>query len=490
MNGEEKSRPTYRLPAFVMTSTLVSQVVKTIDGVVKSGDRLVVALSGGLDSVVLLDLLLRIARRLRFKLSAIHVNHQLSPNAARWAAFCRDLCRSRGVPLRVARVTVPRGDSVEAAARAARHDVFRGLRAEYVVLAHNQDDQAETVLLQLLRGAGVKGLAAMPLLRDVAGERRKEDGERRKAEGERRKEEGGSSKRDGGRTGASSHPSILRPLLDVPRREIERYARERGLKWVEDESNAASYFQRNYMRREVLPVIARRFPAYRSTLARAARNFAEAAQMLDDLALADGAGYCTEETLEVDALRSLAPARAKNLLRGFLARHGVRMPNAERLEEALRQAVMASDDARVCIDLGDCAVRRFAGALYVVAKLAPIPSRFRKVWNGERELELSELGGVLTLAQHQGPGIDAAKLRKAPVTIRARQGGERLQPDCDRPRRSLKNLFQESRVPPWRRARLPLLFCGEQLVWVPGVGIDCGFQAQRGALVAAWRPVA
>jgi tRNA(Ile)-lysidine synthase len=453
MGSSRKSKPG--------KTDLVSHVAGIIGDIVKPGDRLVVALSGGIDSVTLLDILLRISGKLRFRLAAIHVNHQLSPNASRWAAFCRELCRSRDVPLRVARVQVPRGNSVEAAARAARHDVFRGLRADYVVLGHNQDDQAETVLLQLLRGAGVKGLAAMPVVR---------------------KDEGGRSKEEGGRRKA-----ILRPLLNVPRSEIERYARARRLKWVEDESNAESQFQRNFLRREVLPVIARRFPAYRSTLARAARNFAEAGQLLDDLARSDGAGYGGEEGLEVAVLRGLTRARAKNLLRRFMASHGVRMPNSERLEEALRQAVMASDDARVCVDLGDCDVRRFAGALYLAPKLVPVPIRFRRPWNGERELELSELGGVLILARHRGAGIDAAKLRKAPVTIRVRQGGERLQPDCNRPRRSLKNLFQEAGVPPWRRARLPLLYCGETLVWVPGIGVDCAFQARRDGLLPVWR---
>lgn len=449
MGSSRKSKPG--------KTDLVSRVVGTIGDIVKSGDRLVVALSGGVDSVTLLDILMRISGKLRFRIAAIHVNHQLSPNASRWAAFCRNLCRSRDVPLRIARVQVPRGDSVEAAARAARHDVFRRLRADYVVLGHNQDDQAETVLLQLLRGAGVKGLAAMPVVR--------------KGEGGRRK-------------------AILRPLLDVPRSEIERYARARRLKWVEDESNAETYFQRNFLRREVLPVIARRFPAYRPTLARAARNFAEAGQLLDDLARSDGAGHRSDEALEVAVLRGLPRARAKNLLRGFLASHGVRMPNSKRLEEALRQAVTASDDARVCVDLDDCEIRRFAGALYLAPKLDPVPVRFRRPWKGERELELPELGGVLVLARHRGAGIDAAQLRKAPVTIRVRQGGERLQPDCNRPRRSLKNLFQEAGVPPWRRARLPLLYCGEALVWVPGVGVDCAFHAQRDALLPVWRSFA
>ncbi|MEK7877513.1 MAG: tRNA lysidine(34) synthetase TilS, partial [Pseudomonadota bacterium] len=268
----------------------------------KSGDRLVAGLSGGVDSIVLLDLLRRLSKKLRFELAALHVNHQINPAAGPWAAFCRAICRQHGIALTVVRVTVPRGNSLEAEARAARYRVFAALPADYVALAHNLDDQAETVLLQLLRGAGVKGLSAMPELR---GENRLTPHASRLA------------------------PSILRPLLDFPRSEIEAYARSRKLEWIEDESNADVYYDRNFLRHRVLPVIAERYPAYRRTLARASRNLAEAAQMLDQLAAADAQDDAGG--LGTTALRRLSAARAKNALRHFLARHGVMMPNAARL---------------------------------------------------------------------------------------------------------------------------------------------------------------
>jgi tRNA(Ile)-lysidine synthase len=422
-------------------------------------------LSGGVDSVVLLDSLHRIARTLGFHLSALHVNHQLSSNAGRWAAFCRSLCRARGIPFRVVKVRVPRGNSVEAAARAARYAVFAAEAVEYIVLAHHQDDQAETVLLQLLRGAGVKGLAAMPLLRKAKVESRK-------------------SKVKDKKTG---HPSILRPLLDVTREEILDYARRRKLKWIEDESNQDIYFQRNYLRYEVLPVIARRFPAYRATLARAARHLAEAAHTLDEVAAFDGAGGFEAGSLAVDALRRLPAARARNLLRYFIAGHGLNMPGAGRLEEALRQALNAKQDARVVVELGDFTLRRYAGRLHVVRSGSAPPAQYKKLWRGERELGLPELGGVLTLAPTRGAGISLARLRGRPVMIRLRRGGEQLQPDRKRPRRSLKNLLQETRLPPWQRERLPLLYCGEHLVWVAGIGVDSSYQAA--GVEPAIRPV-
>ena len=454
---------------------LAARVAAQVRTVIRPRDRLLVGLSGGVDSVVLLDALHRIARTLGFHLSALHVNHQLSPNAGRWSAFCRDWCRARGIPFRAVKVRVPRGNSVEAAARAARYAAFAGAAADYVVLAQHQDDQAETVLLQLLRGAGVKGLAAMPLLR---GEERGERGEAQRL---------GRARRGSSPPASRLPPPILRPLLDVTRAEIEAYARKRKLKWIEDESNQDIYFQRNYLRHEVLPIVARRFPAYRATLARAAQHLAEAARTLDEVAAADGAEWIASGSLAVDALRRLPAARARNLLRYFLAGHGLTMPGAVRLEEALRQALDAKQDARVLVELGDLTLRRHAGNLHLVRSGGALPAHYEKHWRGEKAIALRELGGVLSLAPARGSGISLARLGAGPVTIRVRQGGERLQPDCRRPRRSLKNLLQEARLPPWQRERLPLLYCGEHLVWVAGIGVDCRYQAASGEL--AIRPV-
>jgi tRNA(Ile)-lysidine synthase len=145
----------------------------------------------------------------------------------------------------------------------------------------------------------------------------------------------------------------------------------------------------------------------------------------------------------------------------------------------------AREDTAVCIDLGDCELRRFAGALHVVNKMPGPDAEFSRRWSGERELALPELGGVLSMRKGRGAGISLARLQVKPVSIRVRGGGERLQPDCRRPRRSLKNLLQEAAVAPWRRERVPLLFCGDILVWVPGVGIDCEFQAEAGEISVA-----
>lgn len=446
---------------------LAARVASQLKHIVKPSDRLLAGLSGGADSVVLLDILQRVARKLRLRVSALHVNHQLSPRARSWEAFCRNLCRARGIPFQSLKVSVRRGDSIEAAARAARYGVFARQDCDYVVLAHHRDDQVETLLLQLLRGAGVKGLAAMPLLR---------------------KAQGGRRKADPSVVSRQSSPAILRPLLDATRAEILEYAKTRKLKWVEDESNQDIYFRRNFIRHEVLPVIARRFPAYRVTLARAAGHLAEAARVLDEIAAADGAGMIEGGTLAVDALRRLPRARGRNLLRYFLANRGIAMPNAERLDEALRQALTAKQDARVTVEVGDFTLRRHAGKLHLVRSGSTPSAHYERRWRGEKEFALPELGGVLAMLRARGAGVSLARLRGRTVTIRVRRGGERLQPDCRRPRRSLKNLLQEARIPPWERERLPLIFCGEELVWAPGIGVDCAFQAARGgaALRPAW----
>ena len=443
------------------SSALTAHVTAVLKQHVKSGERLVAGLSGGVDSVVLLDLLRRLSKKLRFELAALHVNHQINPAAGRWAAFCRAFCKQRGVALTVVRVTVPRGNSLEAAARAARYRVFAALPADFIALAHNLDDQAETVFLQLLRGAGVKGLSAMPKVRAPHGGR--------SADGHR------------------LTPAILRPLLEIPRSVIEAYARSRKLKWIEDDSNADLAFDRNFMRHEVMPVIAQRYPAYRKTLLRASRNLAEAALLLDELAAVDA--QLTAGGLDLTGLRRLSTPRAKNVLRHFLAAQGVTMPNAARLEEYVRQ-LRSPRAARATVELGGHELRRYADELRVVAASPPPPRDFCRTWRGESRLRLPELEGTLVLKKGRGAGISLDQLAAQPVTVRLRQGGERLQPDPGRPRRSLKNLLQETRVPPWLRDRLPLLFCGEELAWAAEIGVSRRFQAKPGeaSVQPLWLP--
>lgn len=454
------SRKPKRAPS--ATQDLLPRVRAQLAGIVPRGSRILAALSGGIDSVVLLDLLRRLAARGRWRLSALHVNHRLQPQADEWARFCRRLCRTVGVPLRVVKVRVARGKSVEHAARLARYEALLGQPADYVVLAHNQDDQAETVLLHLFRGAGIRGLAGMRMIGDPplpAADR-----------------------------SAGTTVRLLRPLLDVPRDDIARYAARRKLRWIEDPSNASSEFTRNFLRAEVLPRVAQRFPSYRDALARAARHAAEAAQLLDELAQHDTPGAGNAAALPVAVLRALTPARAKNALSRFLRVHGVEIPSADRLEEAVRQLITARADARVRVDLGTAQLRLHRGAVMVVHDARPARPVTR-LWQGEAELDLPELGGTLLMARGHGGGISTARLGAGPVTVRARAGGERLRPQAHGATRTVKNLMQEARMPVWERDRVPFIYCGEELVCVPGLAIASAYRAaaREPCIVPVWR---
>ncbi|HET9699403.1 MAG TPA: tRNA lysidine(34) synthetase TilS [Burkholderiales bacterium] len=456
-------------PAAAVEAVLRDHVVR--------GQRVCLALSGGVDSAVLLDVLARLRRPLGFRLSALHVHHGLSPNAGRWAAFCARICRARRVPLAVEKVAVrrARGESPEAAARQARYAVLWRQDADWVLLAHNRDDQAETLLLQLLRGAGVEGLAAMPVVRN--------------ADLGSRSSPGGG---DRSRTAQSAlrNPRLLRPLLAVPRGEIEAYARARRLRWVEDESNLDSRFERNFLRLKILPQLERRYPGCRAALARASRHLGEAGRLLEDLAAADALEAVEDGALRVAALRELGAARARNLLRHWLRQRGAMMPPEASLAEALRQAAGARSDAGVDVALGDFRLRVHRGLAYLEPADAA-PATLELEWRGEPTLELPGGLGRVAFRRRRGKGLSLAALMRQPAVLRLRGGGEKLRAQAGRPRRTLKNLLQEAGVPPWQRARMPLLFCGGRLAWAPGIGADADFRCAPGepGVVPEWEPV-
>ena len=370
--------------------------------------REAVALSGGRDSMVLLDALVRRALAEQVIISAVHVDHGLSPNAGSWAAICREECARRGVALTVAKVDVDRtpGRSREAAARAARYAAIAAVDADVVALAHHADDQAETVLLQLLRGAGPQGLAAMPASRT-----------------------------------AQSTPSTLRPLLDVPRAAIDAYALAFHVRWIDDESNADTRIRRNFLRHEIAPRLAGAFPGYPATLARAAAHQAEAAALLDELAKLD-AGTAAADiapfglTLERDALATLSGGRARNLLRWFLRQHALAAPSAARLAAMLMQLANAAPDARVRLEHAGVELGLHRGRVVVHA---PPSAHFEVRWNGEAELALPP--GVLRWKPVVGNGLARSALDASPVVVRRRGGGERIQLAANRPRQALKGLL-------------------------------------------------
>lgn len=440
------------------------QVLRRVAGVLAAqgvrSRRVAVGLSGGLDSVVLLDLLNRLRGDFDLALSAIHVNHGISVNAADWERFCGSMCAALHIPLRVERVRVShQGEGVEAAARRLRYQAFAREDADFVALAHHMDDQAETLLLQLLRGAGAKGMAAMPELRIPFPNLGHPD---------------------------PQGPAILRPLLEVSRREISDYASARELEWVEDDSNSDSDLDRNYLRAQVMPLLAARFPGYRETFSRAARNMADQAQLAEDLAAIDL--QSPDARVPVETLRRLSVPRALNLLRRMFALQGLPMPPRERLEEALRQCRDAAADAQVHVGFESHGLRCHRGMVALVAESQAFPGDWQTRWDGLCELQLPGGLGQLRGRRASGEGIACRHFEIQAAIVRGRSGGERIRPAPNRPVRELKKIFQELTVPPWERSRMPLVFFGDRLAWVPGIGVAEEFRAGPGeqGIVPEW----
>lgn len=421
-------------------SELSDRLTTFLRETVQPGQTLLVGLSGGLDSCVLLHLLAAARASHGFRLEALHVNHGISPNAALWAEFCTRLCHGYAVSFAAAEIEVPRdsGLGIEAAAREARYRILLSQSADALILAHHRDDQAETVLLQLLRGSGVKGLAAMP---------------------------------EHYQKSASSMP-ILRPLLDVARCELESYARAHALEWVEDESNLDLAYDRNFLRHHVFPEIEKRFPAARTTLARSAGHFSEAAALLDEIAVADAAQYVDAGHLNIAGLRMLSAARGRNLLRFWLSGYLSAPPSTRRLQELHRQLINARQDARLLVKVRGGEVRRYRD--HAIFETNPGVAPVHLSWQGEPEIQLPT--GVLTFRRALGQGLSVAHT-PGRLEIRSRTGGERFRPNGKRPTRSLRHLLQEAGIPPWERAALPMIYAEERLVAVPGVGVACDLQA-------------
>jgi len=413
----------------------------------RGGGCVCVGLSGGMDSVVLLHALCGVMPRLgaATRLEAVHVHHGLSPHAGAWADFCIQLCNGLAVPVEVVRVQVPRdtGEGLEAAARRLRHGVFAACGADWLALAHHRDDQAETMLLNLLRGAGVAGAAGML-------------DERPQARG----------------------PALVRPLLDVPRAAIEAYAEAHGLRWIDDESNADRHFRRNFLRHEIFPRLEVSFPGAGRSLARAARHFAAATTLLDDLAEIDRKAVVTVNgRLALAAVNALPRERARNLLRHVWQRAGFQAPDTAWIDEALAQLATADTLSEVCVATAEGELHVYRGEVHVLP-LRRLPASGPLAWSGQACMPWA--GGRVRFLESTGQGLSRALLAGAGVSLAPRQGGERLQPDARRPRRTLRNLLQEGGVPPWERPRLPFLWVDGRLVWVGGIGVDVAFACPDG----------
>lgn len=420
--------------------------------------KLLIAYSGGLDSTVLLHALHQLQKELPMHLQAMHVHHGLSKHADSWASFCRKTCIDLDVSLNIFQVQIDQhsGLGIEAAARDARYQALFSEKVDYICLGHHQDDQAETMLLQLARGAGVRGLSGMA----------QEDVTRR----------------------------LIRPLFNLSRAELVHYAKQHQLQWIEDESNADTKFDRNFIRHEVMPTLQKKYPSISQTLARSASHMAQASELLDDLAVLDAETIIDQSqqygALRLNCLLALSSARQANLVRYWLSHNQIEMPSTALLAQILKQLQSERTDSAIKVKVANnLHVMRYKGFAFLVAepkKLTPI----NLLWQGEEVVILPNLSRLF-FEKKIGEGIayqrggSDIKLR-----IKNRDGGERFLPNVGRPRRSLKTVMQSIAMPPWQREQLPLIFMDETLVIIPNVGVDAHMKAESHelGLTVTWQP--
>lgn len=403
-----------------------------------SYNNIYLAYSGGLDSQVLLHILAILKEENpELKISAIHINHGLSNNADLWANSCNTTCNKFNIPFIEKKVHVPnlhtKGHSLEATARHLRYAAFAEIlkQDDYLLTAHHKDDQAETLLLQLFRGAGPKGLSAMP---------------------EKIPFQKGF---------------LVRPLLNFTREDLKKYAKENNLEWNEDESNADVNFDRNYIRHEIMPLIKKRWPSAHISVARAANHYAEATELLEELAKQDllNSKGTQPNTLSITKVLLLPKARQKNLLRYWIHSLKLPIPSTIKLETILSNVLMSRKDAMPLVAWQGAEVRRYKDNLYIMPPLLKIPKGLILNWNDlTKPFVLPHNLGVLNWQEikKQNPLISD----KGKITIRFRQNGETIKFSNRYGTHSLKKIFQEKQIPSWKRETIPLLYCDDKLLHI------------------------
>lgn len=400
--------------------------------------RYLVAFSGGLDSTVLLHALAASREQHGVALVAVHCQHGLQRGADDWEAHCRRFAASLDVPFVSRRLDIDAGDrrGLEAAAREARYAALRAVAepGDTVLSAHHQDDQAETLLLNLVRGSGPGGVAGIGAMQPLG------------------------------------HARLCRPLLEVPRQSLLEYAREADLEWLDDPMNAEARYDRNWLRQAILPQLAGRWPGVAAGLARSAALASEARTLQNELADLDleaaraPNGQC--DILSVAVLRGLSPARQRNALRRAIARCALPPLPAKRLVEAVEQLVPAAPDARPLIRWPGGELRRYRNRLFLLGtEVASPPATALLLTPDGAALALGPGLGSLSLSSSGDGGIHRDRIGPG-LDVRFRVGGERLRPRGRRETHRLKKLLQDEGILPWMRGSIPLLYAGDELVAV------------------------
>jgi tRNA(Ile)-lysidine synthase len=412
---------------------------------VSTAHRLVVAYSGGMDSHALLHLLAMLREEHVIELQAVHVNHRLQAQAGQWSTHCEEICAALAVPLQVvssdARPVA--GESPEASARRVRYAACAGLLlpGQELVTAHTSDDQAETLLLRLLRGSGVDGAVGIRARRSL------------------------------------QDNWVIRPLLGFSRGALHDYARQAELRWIEDPSNRDLRYDRNFIRQRVLPLLEQRWPAASAVLARDAANFASGAAVLETLVREDLAAAAGSRSghVSVSALQCLVPVRRAMVLRHWLRVSAGVTPSHAQLQQ-VTDSLAARPDRQPRVRVGDVDVCRYRDELVLVSD-AVTPAYAPVRWSMQHPLPVPHRETPLTREELAATGL--AIPDGAVVEVRYRSGGERIRLAGHAHSKSLKKLFQEHAVPPWQRSRIPLIYVDGELAAVLGMGVAATFSDNR-----------
>lgn len=422
-------------------SVILNQLRDTLSQIEKS-KTIHVAFSGGIDSTVLLHATKIICRETQRRLKAIHINHQIHSDSLLWSQHCVDQCREMGIDIETIVVDVKQYSQhgVEGSAREARYQAFQNHLSsnDLLLTAHHADDQMETVLLQLFRGAGIHGLAACARQRTLG------------------------------------EAILLRPFLEMSRAQIEFYAQQEQLTWVEDPSNQSFSHDRNYLRHKVMPLLHSRWHNLHDIAGRVTQWQSEAATMLDQLADADlDKALDKEGRLEINQIHSLDYLRKKNLLRRWIRRLQCHVPNSDVLARIVYEVMHSREDAQACVRWQNNEVRKFRDKLYLLSDMTSHDASITYQWSLENTLEIPTLNISLTQGELVDFGVELSDVDC--LSVRFRQGGETMRPRGRGCQKDLKSLFQEADVEPWLRDRIPLLFHNEQLIFVWGYWIQEGY---------------
>ncbi|PAJ73287.1 tRNA lysidine(34) synthetase TilS [Pseudoalteromonas sp. NBT06-2] len=426
-------------------SNVILQKLKTIK---PHSNSLTVALSGGVDSVVLLHLANTFQKNNPdIFISAIHVDHGLSDNAKNWQLFCTQLCDKLEIPLKIAEVSVIKKtrQSLEAVAREQRYLALFKLSdpTSIILLGQHQDDQVETFLLQLKRGSGLAGLSAMASLSSQQGR------------------------------------YLLRPLLNTSRAQIECFAKNYAIPHINDESNDDKRFDRNYLRHDIVPQLNERFKGFNACVSRSVELLQQQQTLIDEISQSDliQAYHFSQSnkanTIPVPFLSSLSFARQANLVRYWLGQHNLLMPSKAILDQILNQAINAKIDAKICIQLGKHTIQRFRNELYVVDPVETILDVL------DCDIETVSLSNAAKLKKCQGKGIRDIKPEEI-LNIRFATLKDRIKPRNKPGSNTVKHWLKSEKVPPWQRDSIPLIYYDDTLVQVVGYFINDDYAQEQG----------